>query len=319
MKIDYELKEVPKDFAVSFIQHYHYSPVLPKLTKHYLGFFVNGELKGVLTLGWGTQPVHTINKMFTGLTSKHYYEIGKMCMDDDMPRNSESQMLSQTIRWLKTYHPSKLFLYTMADGIMGKCGYVYQAANFLFGEKYLTQVYMMENGEKIHPRSTKGLLVENLEWEKTQETDYGKRSRLYWMTSDYMKHKGIRFIEGYMYRYIYPLNKTAKKMLQDKQYFVKPSSVVIRKNKKERPFVEPPHGAKTLFIKPYGPWKSSLNWTKEYPKDKDLQWFDKTTRPKTEIEKPPFTFEDMKYNAKNVGNVNKPVTWTDPTLDRFFT
>ena len=280
MKIDYELKEVPKDFAVSFIQHYHYSPVLPKLTKHYLGFFVNGELKGVLTLGWGTQPVHTINKMFTGLTSKHYYEIGKMCMDDDMPRNSESQMLSQTIRWLKTYHPTKLFLYTMADGIMGKCGYVYQAANFLFGEKYLTQVYMMENGEKIHPRSTRGLLVENLEWERAQGTEYGKRSRLYWMTSDYMKHKGIRFIEGYMYRYIYPLNKTAKKILRR---------------------------------------DSNLTWTRTYPKDKDLQWFDKTTRPKTEIEKPPFTFEDMKYNAKNVGNVNKPVTWTDPTLDRFFT
>ena len=280
MKIDYELKEVPKDFAVSFIQHYHYSPVLPKLTKHYLGFFVNGELKGVLTLGWGTQPVHTINKMFPGLASKDYYEIGKMCMDDDMPRNSESQMLSQTIRWLKTYHPSKLFLYTMADGIMGKCGYVYQAANFLFGEKYLTQVYMMENGEKIHPRSTKGLLQDNLEWERAQGTEYGERDRLYWMTSDYMKHKGIRFIEGYMYRYIYPLNRTAKKMLKR---------------------------------------DSNLTWTRTYPKDKDLQWFDKTTRPKTEIEKPPFTFEDMKYNAKNVGNVNKPVTWTDPTLDRFFT
>ena len=280
MKIDYELKEVPKDFAVSFIQHYHYSPVLPKLTKHYLGFFVNGELKGVLTLGWGTQPVHTINKMFPGLISKHYYEIGKMCMDDDMPRNSESQILSQTIRWLKTHHPSKLFLYTMADGIMGKCGYVYQAANFLFGEKYLTQVYMMENGEKIHPRSTKGLLQDNLEWERAQGTEYGERNRLYWMTSDYMKHKGIRFIEGYMYRYIYPLNRTAKKMLKR---------------------------------------DSNLTWTRTYPKDKDLQWFDKTTRPKIEIEKPPFTFEDMKYNAKNVGNVNKPVTWTDPTLDRFFT
>ena len=103
----------------------------------------------------------TINKMFTGLESRHYYEIGKMCMTDDMPRNSESQMLSDTIKWLKKTYPNLLFLYTMADGIMGKCGYVYQASNFLFGEKYFTQVYMMENGEKLHPRSARGLCEEN--------------------------------------------------------------------------------------------------------------------------------------------------------------
>ena len=49
----------------------------------------------------------------------------------------------------------------MADGIMGKCGYVYQASNFYYGEKYWTQVYMMDNGEKLHPRSSNTLCKEN--------------------------------------------------------------------------------------------------------------------------------------------------------------
>ena len=60
----------------------------------------------------------------------------------------------------------------MADGIMGKCGYVYQASNFYFGEKYWTDVYLMENGEKLHPRSTKSLLVENAK--------FSGKKKLFW-------------------------------------------------------------------------------------------------------------------------------------------
>ena len=101
MKFDFEIKLLHKQNAIDFIQKYHYSRgQMPSLTKHYLGFYLNDTLRGVLTLGWGTQPRQTINKMFPGLESKDYYEIGKMCMDEDMPRNSESQMISATIKWM---------------------------------------------------------------------------------------------------------------------------------------------------------------------------------------------------------------------------
>ena len=62
----------------------------------------------------------TIKKMFPTLTTQDYYEIGKMCMDDAMPRNSETQMMSATIRWMKQNTPSVKYLYTWADGIVGK-------------------------------------------------------------------------------------------------------------------------------------------------------------------------------------------------------
>lgn len=262
MRFEYTVGDITKENAVFFVQKYHYSPVMPKLTKHFLGFFIDGKLKGVLTLGWGTQPKHTINKMFTGLSTKSYFEIGKMCMSEDMPRNSESQMLSHAVRWLKKKYPNLLFLYTLADGIMGKCGYVYQASNFLYGGKYFTQVYMMENGEKLHPRSTKNLLKENCV--------YSNRDKLFWMTRDFMTHKNIKLIEGFMFRYIYPLNNSAKKYIKN----------------------------------------SNMKWTKEYPKDKDLKWFDKTILPKQEIKKPPFTFDNVIYNIKNVG-------LNSPSLEKF--
>ena len=77
------------------------------------------ELVGILTLGWGTNPMGTIKKMFPTLTTQDYYEIGKMCMDDAMPRNSETQMMSATIKWMKQNTPSVSYLYTWADGIVG--------------------------------------------------------------------------------------------------------------------------------------------------------------------------------------------------------
>ena len=116
MKFNYEIHKLHKVNAIEFVQKYHYSPVMPKLTKYFLGFYLDGELKGVLTLGWGTQPKGTINKMFPGMTSKDYYEIGKMCLSPDLndTKSAGSQMISATIRWMKE-NTECLFLYTMAD------------------------------------------------------------------------------------------------------------------------------------------------------------------------------------------------------------
>ena len=269
MKHKFIVKSVSRQIATDFVQQYHYSPVMPSLTKHFLAFYLEEKLVGILTLGWGTQPRQTINKLFPGLETKDYYEIGKMCMSEDMPKNSESQMISHAVRWLKQNCPEKLFLYTMADGIMGKCGYVYQAANFYYGEKYWTQVYLMENGEKLHPRSTKEILKENAK--------YVGKEKLFWMTSDFMLMKGIKKITGYMFRYIYPLNKKAEKLMT--------------KN-------------------------SSLKWTKNYPKDDSLEWYDVTDKHnKKKIDKPKFTFVDAKYNLKNINAHKKEMSSIEKYLE----
>jgi hypothetical protein len=78
------MKKVDWRVATLFIQKRHYSAVMPKLTKHWLGCYEDEKLVGVLTLGWGTNPMGTIKKMFPDLTTSDYYEIGKMCMDESM-------------------------------------------------------------------------------------------------------------------------------------------------------------------------------------------------------------------------------------------
>ena len=274
------VKKIHKVEAIELIQKYHYSPVMPGITKYYLGLFLDNKLKGVLTLGWGTKPRHTFNKMFPSVgvldtndndefihdINDWYYEIGKMCLSDDLNKNkiAGSQMVSAVIKWIKENTDCK-FLYTMADGIMGKCGFVYQASNFYYGEKYFTSVYLMENGEKLHPRTSKELCVENAK--------FLNKEKVFWLTTDFMKLKGIRRIDGLMFRYIYPLNKKAKKMLK----------------------------------------LSSMEWTKNYPKEKDLEWRDVTDRKnKKTISQPAFTFENAKYNLKNINAHKKS------TLNEFF-
>ena len=198
------MKPVDYRVATLFVQERHYSPVMPKLTKHYLGAYQDDELVGILTLGWGTNPMGTIKKMFPELTTEHYFEIGKMCMDEKMPRNSESQMMSQTIRWMKQNTPEKMYLYTWADGIVGKVGYVYQAANFLYGGYSETDLYVTENGEKVHPRTMQGLLPNKDGKKYGHRPNYEQRIEL-----------GLKRVKGRQYKYIYPINKKDRKYLQN--------------------------------------------------------------------------------------------------------
>ena len=201
------IKTINKEVAVPFIQTYHYSKILPRLTKIYLGVFDAGQFIGVITLGWGTQPLHTITHIFYNddVTTKSYFEIGKMCF---LPKinnsNYGSKIMSILIRWVKE-NTSIDFLYTLADGIMGKCGYVYQASNFRYIGKFKTSVYLDKvTNEKIHPRSAKQLCIENAAYE-------GKR-KVFWLTYNFCMHKGIDKINGLMFRYIYPITKKGKKI-----------------------------------------------------------------------------------------------------------
>ena len=295
MKYNFQIEEVSRAYATEFIQSLHYSKIMPKLTKHFLGCYLEDELVGVLTLGWGTQPKATIAKLFNDknfcrikfdgekyvsddLDTKDYYEIGKMCMKEEMPRNSESQMISAVVKWMKENCAEKQFLYTWADGIMGKPGYVYQAANFLYGGFIWTQIYISDKGEKIHPRSSRRLCDENVIFKLEREPDFfvgKKEERIYWLTQDFLDHKDISKIFGKQFRYILPLNKKAKKLLK----------------------------------------KSKVEWTLEYPKDKDLVWDKSSMSGRQRLDGMPYIDGNMtEYNSKNV-NAHK--TEIKGTLEAF--
>lgn len=239
--------------AMSLIREYHYSVTMPRHTRYWLGLFCDGELWGVMTLGFGTQPLHTIRKVHPSLCSDDYLEIGKMCVIDAAPRNTESQFLSLVIHWLRRNTDLK-FLYTWADGIVGRPGYVYQAANFLYGGFIWTDIYITDKGEKIHPRATRPLLRENEAWSQSSR-------KLFWMTPDFLRHKGIRHVRGKQFRYVFPLQRAGHRLLQD----------------------------------------SPLAWTRNYPKHADLLWKEQVKRGKYRLcPQPILDKRSVHYTQKSV-------------------
>lgn len=79
-------------------------------------------------------------------------------MTEEMPRNSESQMLSQLVKWLEKHLPELKVLFTWADGMVGKVGYVYQASNVIYAGYSDGEMYM-KDGVKIYVRQMKSFLV----------------------------------------------------------------------------------------------------------------------------------------------------------------
>lgn len=201
MKYKYDIKEVSKEEALCMIQKYHYSNTLPKINHHYVGFFLSGELVGVVTLGWGTRPLHTIKAIFPSLKPEDYLEIGRMAMTEEMQRNSESQMISQLIKWMKVNLPNVKILFTWADGMVGKVGYVYQASNFVYAGYSVGEMYM-KDGIKIHVRQMKPFLI-------PKGTD-DKRITVR-PTLEQMKEFNIIHYKGKQYKYLYFLCDKKKK------------------------------------------------------------------------------------------------------------
>ena len=247
------IKLIHKVTAADFVRDIHYSPVMPSLTRYYCGYFINDILKGVITFGYGVRPKHTIQKLFPTLDSKDYLEIGKMCMEDSMGKNSETQMLSSALSWLKKKEPKLKYLYTWADGIVGKPGYVYQAFNFLYGGYIMTDTYVSSKGEKIHPRTMQKYMPH-----RKKNLKIGSRP-------DFETRKELKFtrVKGKQFRYILPMSKKDRRFLKH----------------------------------------STVEWTTNYPKDKDLVW--KVLEPgkkdyKTTTKKPFDISKTIEYNRHNI-------------------
>lgn len=193
MKYDFTIKEVSKEEALAMVRKYHYSDTLPRINHHFLGCFLGGEMVGVVTLGYGTRPRHTIQCLWPQLDTPDYLEIGRMCMTEDMPRNSESQMLSLVSSWIKANVPDCKVLFTWADGIMGKPGYVYQACSYWYAGFIESEIYERD-GVKMHVRGMKPLLV------KDPKNDKRITVR---PTLEQMRELGIRHYKGRQFRYLH--------------------------------------------------------------------------------------------------------------------
>ena len=186
--------------AREFVRKNHYAVISPPINKLSLGLFKEDKLVGVAMWGYGVRPKHTLKLMFPSLEVENYLELNRLCLLDEMPRNSESQFISKNVEYIKKNFPKVKVLFSWADGLRGKCGYVYQASNFYYGGKILSEFYATKDGEVVHPR----LLI----------TRFGRRDMKFVLS------KGLIKIKGYQLRYCKFLcsHKDRKKLLRESPF-----------------------------------------------------------------------------------------------------
>jgi hypothetical protein len=147
------IEVISKAEASMFVRRWHYSDVIHNTHGLLCLAFRDAQgLAGVAMWGVGTRPLHTIRLMFPSLGVEDYWELNRLCLRDELPRNSESWFLAKCADWFRQNQPKKKLLYSWADGMRGKPGYVYQASSWLYGGFITTSLYLTPDGEPVHPR-----------------------------------------------------------------------------------------------------------------------------------------------------------------------
>lgn len=123
----YTFKEITREETKHFILELHYAKRMPSVSFAF-GVFDGNSLLGILTIG---KPAS--NALCIGVCGKEYsskvYELNRLCLLDNTPKNLASQLISYALKSLK---PLNLIIVSYADTAINHTGYIYQASNFLY-------------------------------------------------------------------------------------------------------------------------------------------------------------------------------------------
>lgn len=178
------------------VEAHHYSH---KSTKNrFLSMVVNGNM-GFIQLGYGIRPQNK-NTISPLIKRGNYCEFDRMWLADELPKNSESQVIALLLSYVKQLYPRIKFIITYADGSVGNKGIIYQATNAIPIGQIPCDFYVLPSGERIHPVS-----MYHRHGTRAQET----LDRIY---------PGIKHIKGeaFQYRYLYILNHKMRAKFQER-------------------------------------------------------------------------------------------------------
>ena len=280
------LEEVPLEVAAEFVLQHHYSKVMPKQTKLVLGAHKgkDGPLVGVITFGWGVRPQDTLRALFPSLDNgpgfvKQYLEIGKMCVHNSEPKNTESRLLSLAAKYIKKHRPEVKLIFTWADALWGKPGYVYQAANYYYGGFIWTDVYTDKDGIRLHPRQLPKYVEVMLTKAGHDPDEIRELRRTEWKANngigvcrpskEQLVKYGLKHVFGMQFRYVFFLcsKKEEQELLADSANarMVTYNTTVSNRNSKTKK-IEKVDRIATVK-------KKAVVWVRgNYPKGDDMKW-----------------------------------------------
>ena len=180
-----ELKVIPSKIANDFVRKHHYSGKVVNNSYLHFGAFLDKKLHGVMSFGHSLDKAKT-QKLVKNTGWNEFCELNRMAFDDYLPRNSESYCLGKALRLIKKNAPHIKWVISFADGCSCGDGTIYRASNFVLTQiKKNSTIYINDEGDKVC----------NITFRTTS-----------------LNKQGFKLLEGYMFRYIYFIDK---KCMQD--------------------------------------------------------------------------------------------------------
>lgn len=122
----YNVKPIKSEQTYDWLLHKHYAKRIPSISFAF-GLYQSEILKGVLTIGKPASP-----SLCDGICGKEYskyvYELNRLCVDDNLEKNTLSYFVSNSLKLIK----ENLILVSYADSLWNHNGYIYQATNWIY-------------------------------------------------------------------------------------------------------------------------------------------------------------------------------------------
>jgi hypothetical protein len=201
-----KVKPIPKPAADKIIKKIHYSGKVVNNSQLNFGVFYKDILMGAMQFGPPTDKSRILplvaNTAWNGML-----ELNRLAFSDNLPRFSESRAISLAFKWIKKNAPHIEWIISFADGTQCGHGTIYQASNFKLSQ-------IRKNAAMI--ALPDGQIVHNIMFSPSKlGSPYASQMKKHGITSKkkYLDdfYPGWFMLEGYMYRYIYFINKNAEK------------------------------------------------------------------------------------------------------------
>ena len=172
------------------IEKNHYSWTSVKWVAYHIWIFYKWALRGVAQYWYWIKPAQTA-KWVTGSKKDEFLELNRLWLDDCMWFNSESYVISKTLKMCKKMNPKLKWVISFADGMMWKNGTIYQSANFVYtGFRKDWGVWYTKDGNRLHSVSL---------WHKHKTIQRDVLEGIYWVP--------LYKVFWWQYRYFYFFDK----------------------------------------------------------------------------------------------------------------
>lgn len=207
---DIVVKPITAQAATKLVKAIHYSGKVAANSQLHFGVFLDGKLEGAMQFGPSLDKRKT-QALVEGTSWNSFLELNRMAFSDVLPRNSESRALGVAMRLIRKHYPHIDWVISFSDGTQCGDGTIYRASGFvLTGIKKNTTIWEFPGGERVA-----SLTLTNGGDPNSKKRFCEKYGVPFFSAASMEPFRkiGAKPVTGYMLRYVYFLNSTAKERL----------------------------------------------------------------------------------------------------------